>query len=414
MNFKDNLKISISGLKAHKSRSVLTILGIVIGITAIISVMSLGEGAQSVIGNYIEGMGTDFIVIRPGREPKGPADMVELIFGDSLTTRDVEAIKQTSNVPGLKDIAPAVIVPGSVAYRGETIRPMIFGWSAEMMADMFDIYPAKGILFNENDIRRKSAVAIIGSKVKKELFGESDAIGENIKIKDKNFRVVGVFGSRGQVPFFDVDNVVLLPYSTAQSYLLGINYYHEIIARAKSPEIIDRTVYDIKLTLREMHNITDPSKDDFFVVTPEGAIEQVGLIMNTLTIFLFFVVAISLVVGGIGIMNIMLVSVTERTHEIGLRKAVGATNKNILAQFLLEAVLLTTIGGAIGILLGAGISFIASLVLSKYLALQWSFILPVSAVLLGFGMAAFVGLVFGLYPAKQAAEKNPIEALRYE
>jgi len=414
MQAGNTLKIALISLQTNKLRSVLTILGIVIGITSIMIVMSVGKTAENMILGEIGGMGAEMIVIRPGKEPKGPTDIAGSLLSNSLKTRDIEALKQSNNVPYLEDIAPAVIVPGSVSYAGETYTPVIFGWTASLMENMFNVYPDEGVFFDENDIKQKSNVAIIGAKVKNELFGGSDAIGKNIKIKNKNFKVIGTIAPRGQVGFFNVDDMVLLPYSTAQTYLLGIDYYHEVIVMAQNSELVQATVVDINKTLREMHNIADPSKDDFFTVTQEGMVSQIKTIIGALTIFLSVVVAISLVVGGIGIMNIMFVSVTERTREIGLRKALGATNKNILFQFLMESVLLTSIGGLVGILLGAGFAYIGSIGIAKAMGTGVAFRFPVSAAILGLAVSAFVGLVFGIYPAKKASKKDAIEALRFE
>ncbi len=414
MNFRYTFKTALTSLKANGSRSSLTILGIVIGITAIMVIVSIGNGAESLILGEVSGMGAQTIVVRPGKEPKGPSDMAGTLYSDSLKARDVAALKKKSNVPYLVDVAPALIVPGSVSYGSETYIPTIFGWTAKMMSEMLNIYPAEGVNFGENAIRDRASVAIIGSKVKKELFGASDAIGKRIKIRNKKFRVVGVYPPRGQVAFFNVDEVVIIPYTTAQIYLLGINYFNEIVTRAATPSAVARTVKDIEATIRETHGITDPSDDDFFVVTQKGVVNQIKNIMGVLTAFLSAVVAISLVVGGIGVMNIMLVSVTERTREIGLRKAVGATDGDILRQFLVESVILTALGGFIGIALGTLFSLLASFVLTHYLNLNWSFVFPVSAMVMGLAVSAFVGLIFGIYPARQAAKKNPIEALRYE
>ncbi|MDP1688743.1 MAG: ABC transporter permease [bacterium] len=414
MSIKHTLKIAINGVTSHKSRSALTVLGIVIGITGIMLMVSIGSGAENLILGEISGLGTETIVIRPGREPSGLSDIGATIFADSLKIKDLEALKKKSNVPELVDIMPILIVPGGVSYKGETYSPQIIGGSIEFFAKAFNIYPETGTLFDENSIREKASVAVIGYKVKEKLFGYSDAVGENITIKGKKFRVQGVLPSKGQVAFLNFDELIMIPYSTAQTYLLGTDYFHEIILKASSPEAVARTVQDIELTLRESHNITDPIKDDFFIVTQQAAIKQITTIIGALTTFLSSVVAIALVVGGIGVMNIMLVSVTERTREIGLRKALGATNKDILNQFLLEAVMLTGIGGFIGIMLGALFGYIASIILTNYANLNWAFVFPIGAAVLAVAVSALVGLIFGIYPARQASRKSPIEALRYE
>ncbi len=414
MILRDSFRTALKGLQTNKSRSALTTLGIVIGITSIILMMSIGRGAESLILNEIGGLGAETIIIRPGKEPSGPSDFGETLFSDSLKTQDVESLRRKSNAPYIEDIMPTLIVPGSVEYEGETFRPMTIAGSANFFSQAFGADVDKGVLFDDIDIRQSSSVAVIGSKVAEELFGFSDAVGEQIKIKDRKFRVVGVFSPKGQVAFFNINELVIIPYTTAQKYLLGIDYFNEIIVRAESPETVARTVRDIEATLRENHNITNSKDDDFFVTTQEGVINQIQTIIGALTAFLASIVAIALVVGGIGVMNIMLVSVTERTREIGLRKALGATDKDIMTQFLFEAVTLTALGGIIGIILGAILSFGTSLILTYVVALNWTFIFPISAAILGLVVSGLVGLVFGIYPARQAAKKSPMEALRYE
>ncbi len=414
LSIKHGIKTSVNGVWSNKTRSFLTMLGIVIGIASIILIVSIGKGAEQLIMAQVGGMGADMLALRPGKEPSGPSDMVDTLFSDSLTKQDVEALKKKGNVPDLVAIAPSVIVTGSVSYRGETYRPVMFGWSAEFMSEMLNVYPEEGVLFSQEDIEQMARVVIIGAKVKDELFGDDDAVGKKIKIKDQSFRVVGVFPEHGQALFFDVDELVLIPYTTAQTYLLGINHYHEIIMRVSDSKYIDRAVYDVEMTIRERHNITDPKDDDFFVGTQQAIVDQIGTILSVLTLFLSSVVAISLVVGGIGVMNIMLVSVTERTKEIGLRKAIGATNSDIRFQFLLEATVLTFMGGVIGIIAGVLLSMVASIGLSYALSDSWEFSFPLSAAILSVGVSSAVGLVFGLYPAHKASKKSPIEALRYE
>ena len=226
--------------------------------------------------------------------------------------------------------------------------------------------------------------------------------------------MVGLYAPKGQVVFFNVDELVLVPPATALTYLTGNNHYSQIILKASSPEVVDRMGSDIKRTLRDLHKIKDPADDDFYLQTQQGLVDQIGQIIGAFTLFLSFVVAISLIVGGVGVMNIMLVSVTERMREIGLRKALGATNKDIRTQFLIESVLLTGAGGLVGIILGTIFSLLAAFAIRNFADLAWSFSFPISGALLGLGVSALVGLGFGIYPASQAAKKSPIEALRYE
>ncbi len=414
MIFLRTFKTAWGALFINKARSLLTILGIVIGVAAIILIVAIGDGAQNLILGEIGGLGADTIVVRPGKQPTGPSDSVDTLFSDSLKDRELDALKKESNVPGIAEVSPAVMVSGSVSYKGETYRPQIFGWSAETMARMFDLHLSSGTLFGEKEDRQKESIAVIGSKVAEELFGNDDPIGKTIKIKNHSFRIVGLFEKAGQVLFMNVDEVVLIPPSTAQTYILGIDYYNELMIRAKSADVVDQTVLDIERTLRDMHDITDPDDDDFYVSTQSEMIDMVGTILGILTAFLASMVAISLAVGGIGVMNIMLVSVSERTKEIGLRKAVGATKADILRQFLVEAIVLTGAGGVIGTLIGFALSAVAAIILSQSLGVEWGMTFPVSAAILGIGVSAGVGLVFGLYPARKAAAKSPIEALRYE
>ncbi|MDP3093511.1 MAG: ABC transporter permease [bacterium] len=412
MTFKYSFITALNGLRANKSRSALTILGIVIGITAIILIMAIGQGGQDLILNQIRGMGSATIVIQPGREPKGPSDFASF-FSDSLKERDFKALKDKNNVPSVAEVMPEVMTTATFSYQGETKQATVIG-ASDLLADILDIYPTEGAFFTEEDINARASLVVIGSEIKKDLFGMSEAVGQKLRIKNRDFKVVGVLPARGQASMLNLDEMAVIPYTTAQEYLLGTSYYHEIALKAVSEEAVPRAVEEIKATMREMHNITDFEKDDFHVHTQADLVQRVSVVTDVLTALLLSVATISLIVGGIGIMNIMLVSVTERTREIGLRKAVGATEKDILRQFLLEAVLLTAIGGIIGILAGAVFSFLVSLVLSKVVGLDWSFTFPLSAALAGLIVSAVVGLAFGLYPAKRAAAKNPIEALRYE
>ena len=412
MKFKTTVETAVIGLKSHKSRSALTILGIVIGIAAIMIIVSLGKGAQSLILSPLQGLGSKTIAVIPGREPRGPTDVLST-FTDSIKERDLELLLQGANAPHISRIMPIVFGTEAAAFESETYRPTVIG-ATELFSEIYDTYPADGRMFTDDDVRASADVVVIGTKVKEELFGEENPIGERIRMKGRSLRVIGVLPSKGQLAFFNLDELAIMPYTTAQRYIFGIKYFNRLVIEADSEEYIAATVEDIERTLRNAHNITDPSKDDFFVETAEGIMATVSTITDVLTLFLVAVAAISLLVGGVGIMNIMLVSVTERTREIGLRKSVGATNKNILLQFLSEAVLLTSIGGLIGIILGALVSFGLTLALGRFAGFSWAFQFPLSAALIGFLVSAAIGLIFGLYPARQASKKDPIEALRYE
>ncbi len=411
MLFKHRVKTASIGLLTNKSRSLLTILGIVIGITSIIIVMSIGQGAQNLILGEIDGIGSTTISIDPGKRASGPSDFAEL-YTDSLGEKDITALKKPSNVQNLELVTPEVIQPAALVYENETTRASVLGVS-ESMSDILKVYPEYGQFFTEADVNQHARVVVLGAEIKDDLFGLSDAIGQNIRIKDQNFRVIGVLEKKGQ-SIISLDKMAIAPYTTVQQYISGTNYFNSIALKIDSEQNLDRAVADIKATIRESHNIEDPKDDDFNVTTQADAAETVGTITTILTVLLSSVAGISLVVGGIGIMNIMLVSVSERTREIGLRKALGATNRDILTQFLYESVMLTALGGVIGIILGASISYVASLALSAYVANGWTFAFPVSAALLGLGVSGAIGLVFGIYPAKRAAEKSPMEALRYE
>jgi putative ABC transport system permease protein len=413
MNLKYIIKTAYRGLVANKFRSFLTVLGILIGIASIIMIVSIGQGAQNLILGQIQSMGSQNIFILPGKNVDNFSGGFQTIMDDSLKNRDLEELKKKSNVPHATDVLPIVFSSVLAKYDNNAYRPMVLGSTPALMK-LYDTYPEEGDLFTDEDVASKANVAVIGSKVKTELFPEDDAIGKRIKIKDNSFLVIGIFPQAGQKGFVNFDEMIFVPYGTAQTYILGTKHFNRLVVQIDSQENIEQSVSDITNTLRDSHNIDDPKNDDFHTETTASLMKSISVVTNVLTLFLVAVASISLIVGGVGIMNIVLVSVSERTKEIGLRKALGATDKDILYQFLLESVFLTGIGGLAGIFIGTFLSFLVSYILTNFAGYDWPFTIYLPAVFLGFFVSATIGVVFGIYPAKKASNLSPIEALRRE
>lgn len=415
MKLRDSIRISLTTLRINKMRSALTMLGIIIGVGSVILMMSLGGGAQNLIVGQISSMGSNNIYIEPG-SPQGSFSQqaIDQLSQKSLKERDAIAIAKDPNV---EKIAMMVYGTGRISYLNEDKKITYMGGSADSF-DISNLSISNGRGINEDDIKGLGRVIVLGHKLASDLFGEDDPIGQSVRLGKLNLKVIGVLEEKGGQVFQTFDDYAYLPYTTVQKLLLGTDYLNAIMVKAKSEKLINQVVDNIRITLRETHNIYNPegdlSKDDFKAMSQVETAGMLTQITGVLTAFLSSIAAIALFVGGIGIMNIMLVSVTERTREIGLRKAVGARNKDIMNQFLLEAVTLTLLGGIIGFLGGILISFGASVVLTNVLKTNWGFTIPIGAVILSFGVATIIGLIFGIYPARKASKLNPIEALRHE
>lgn len=390
-------------------------LGIIIGVAAVIVIMSVGAGAQSLILSQIETLGSDIVGVLPGKsEENAPPASVMGIVITTLTYDDAMAISDKNNVPNITDLVAYVKGIATASWGNRSVDTNISGTTVGNMAvEGGEI--AEGRFFTENEEKNLSRVAVLGSSVKEDLFGESEAIGKQIKIKKLTFEVIGSMKERGTVAFQDYDDQIFIPISTMQKLILGINHISMIRAKVDSQDNIGVAIADVEQTLRERHDITDKSgaSDDFTVRGSDQALDLLGVITDSLNLFLGAMAALSLVVGGIGIMNIMLISVNERTNEIGLRKAVGANNYDILIQFLTESVLLTLVGGLVGIIVGVLFSYFISLGINL-LGYNWKFIISPFSVILGVSIATLIGVIFGIYPSKKAAKLSPIEALRYE
>ncbi len=413
MRFYDTILMSFQGLAVHKNRSLLTILGIVIGIMSVVAVMSIGQSAEGLIVGQIERFGPTNIFVIPGREPKGPNDAAGTLLNDSLKIKDFEDLEKKENVPQAVRVTPVVFGFVQTSYGSETYDGMLIG-STEYLRKNWDLTVAEGRYYDDIDVEARDRVVVLGSKVKEELFGNGNALGEKVKINDQKFTVIGVLAKEGQASFVDFNKALVAPYTSVQQNVLGIRYFNRLIVEAESIEAVPGVIKDVKTLLRNNHNIDSPDKDDFFIETQEGIANSVKTVTGILTVLLASVAAISLVVGGVGIMNIMLVSVTERTKEIGLRKALGATNGNVRTQFLFEALLLTFIGGVLGILLGALLTLGASYAALKFADLTLPFVFSVQGMFLALGVSFTIGIGFGLFPAIKASRKNPVESLCYE
>jgi len=418
MEFIDFLKTSFNTLMANKTRSFLTTLGIVIGISSVIVMVSIGSGAQKLIVNQISAMGSNTIFIEPGAfDPKKSSMTQTAIEEAEVKTLKYSDALAISKLPGVEMVAPWVMGVETVVYQDKNKRVTFIGTTPENQK-IDGTSPILGRGLEDGDVKSMDRVVLLGYKVSKDLFGDENPIGKTLRIKNINFKVIGVLEEKGGGAFMNPDDYIYLPLTTAQKLLLGIDYVRVIVVKAESEQVIDSLVQEMREILRQRHHIFNPendlTKDDFKITTQVEATEMLSSVLSVLTLFLSSVAAIALVVGGIGIMNIMFVSVTERTKEIGLRKAVGARKKDILIQFLVEAVVLTFLGGIGGIILGAGVSFLAGLILGHLLNQPWVFVLSVKAIIIAVSISVGTGLVFGIYPAYKAANLSPIQALRYE
>ena len=418
MKFDNSFKTAIIGLKTNKTRSALTILGIVIGIASVILMMSLGDGAQNLILGQIMSMGPNNVYVEPGAFTTGGGDMTQqMMEGMEIKTLTLADMKAIEDDPLVKMVAPMVVSVGRVIYKNNDEKITLFG-TTPAYNEITNSRTVLGSDFTDFDVQSMSKVAVLGYAAKENLFEDENPIGKIIRIKQTNFRVIGVMEEQGTQMFQNLDEYVYIPITTAQKFLLGINHVQSSVVKIVNQDKIDEAVEGIRLILRERHNIYNPegdlSKDDFKVVSGKETADLMNTVTSILSLLLSSVAAIALVVGGIGIMNIMLVSVVERTREIGLRKAVGARKKDILYQFLIEAMVLTGLGGILGILLGAILSYLVSIVLTMALGIEWGFALSLSSIIIAFGVATGIGLVFGIYPARKAAKLSPIDALRYE
>ncbi|MFC1655405.1 ABC transporter permease [Patescibacteria group bacterium] len=410
MNHWLTIKLAITGLLANKMRAFLTILGTIIGVSAIIVIVSVGNGAESLIVSQVESIGSNLVGILPGGsdEDEPPAALMGIV----ITTLKYEDIAALRDIPNVVEVAGYNKEVGEVVYKNNKTETTLTGtFSSYPVVEEADL--SEGRFFNETEERGIAKVIVLGSQIKKDLFGSRSPIGESVKIQSVSFKVIGVMEERGASGFSNNDTLVFIPVKTMHKLILGVN--HLALARVKvnDDQNVEEVMATVENILRGRHSIDDPKDDDFTVASQAQSLDTVQNITGSIKIMLTAIAFIALIVGGIGIMNVMYIAVTERTREIGLRKALGAKRKDILSQFLVEAVSITSIGGAIGIIIGVLFSALVAATI-QYLGYDWAFIVTGDSIIIASLVIAGVGIVFGYGPAKKAAGLPAIEALRYE
>lgn len=411
-----SIKLAFKNLRNNTGRTVLTLVGIVIGITSVIIVTSSGQGVKEYILGQFDSYGNDIIQIEtkvPSTGKTSSANATGQAQGIQITTLKVTDGEQILKLPNVTGFAAGTLGQEIASYKNENKRAMIYGNGAALPEIDTGVKVEKGVFYTQAEDDSLAQVVVIGSEVKSSLFGDEDAIGKDIRLKGLNFRVIGVAEKRGTVAFFNYDELIYMPVQTLQKKILGIDYVRYITVKVKDVAMIDVTAADVTDLLKRIHKTPREEQEDFSVVTMQEAQKLVDDVFGTINILLLALTSISLIVGGVGIMNVMYVAVVERTFEIGLRKAVGAKEIDIRNQFLFEAIFITFIGGMIGIILGFLLNLAFSYVFSL-LGYSLSFPLTMNSVLLGAGFSVATGIIFGYYPAWKASKLSPMEALRKE
>ena len=406
MDILNLIRISAKALLRNKTRSALSMLGIVIGIAAVIAVVNLGEGLKQSTANQLSDMGTNLIMVMRANQRRGGISMGSSSV-ESLTIRDCELIAK--NAKNITMVSPVVNSGGQLVNGSKNWSGTVYGGSPDYLEiKKYEI--ATGVNFTDDDVKKYAKVGLIGQTIVEELFDEGeDPIGKTIRVGGMPFMVIGTLKEKGENGMgMDQDDIVIMPYSTVQKRMLGVNYIQQIVCSAASEDVAEAAVEEIETILRASHKIPTGGNDDFEVRTQQEMLEMMTSMTGMITTVLIAIALISLLVGCIGIMNIMYVTVTERTKEIGLRMSIGAKNAAILMQFLTESIILSLIGGVIGLLLGVGLSYVVAL------AMSLPFVINGAWMVISFVSCAFLGLISGFFPALKASRTDPINALRYE
>ncbi|MDP3913478.1 MAG: ABC transporter permease [Bacteroidota bacterium] len=405
MNYTNSVKIAFGALKRNKFRAFLTMLGIIIGVASVIVMLAIGQGSKKSIQDQMSGMGTNLIFAMPGAEQKGGVRMGNS-DAKNLKLTDIEAIEK--NCPAISDVSPEVRSSGQAVVGNQNWPTTIYGVNTKYFnIRKYTIGSGRG--FSDNEIQSYAKVCLIGQTIVENLFGKTDPIGQTIRYKNIPLLIIGVLGEKGENGMGqDQDDLIMAPYTTVQKRILAITHIQSIAASAASEELNDVAITQLTESLRSSHKLNAGEEDDFQVRSQSEMVQMFSSISDIMTALLGVISGISLLVGGIGIMNIMYVSVTERTREIGLRLSVGGRGNDILMQFLIESILLSVFGGVIGITLGIVATSVTASIMS------WPVVISTFSVVMAFLVCSAIGIFFGWYPARKAAGLNPIDALRYE
>jgi len=406
-------KLAWANMMATKTRTFLTMLGIVIGIASVMIVMSIGSSAQSLILDQVRNVGSNLVIILPGESNEdGPPAVAFGIAVTTLTNDDVEAIAKKENVPHAEAISGYAVGSAIAQYKNNSFS-VNFNGTSPAYVDVETAEIAKGRYFTDAENESVARVAVLGFKRAEDLFGTSDPIGKRFSLGNFTFRVVGVLGERGSVAFSNPDSEIFIPLETSQRLMLGIDYLTYARMKVDEEKNIDITKADVTKLLRSRHDIDPGEGNDFSVRSAAAALDILKGVTDALRYFLVGVASVALLVGGVGVMNILLISLKQRVRDIGLRKALGALNGDIFAQFLTEAIFLSFVGTVIGVIVGVIVTYIVAIIVQG-LGYNWPFLLTMSSVGIAFLISLAIGVIFGLYPAKKAVKIPPTEALRYE